>query len=422
MRQVTLRIGPLLLAVLVSASAAYSQEMTLTCGSIDDTAALSTLISGVGSNGGTLKLNSLSGFRCAVNDLTIPANVTLDNTDGAGIKVNTGKTLTVLGPLVSPAKPLFLNATSGLGTVSFKGNASIKSVYAEYWGASPNATATENSAAINAASSALISKNAGGGRGAGLIVSAGSGQYDFNATLTLGSDSIFFTSISLEGVGGVVGTTLNWTGPRNGTAIYVTNLRAIHFFNIFLKNGGALGTTIGVLLGGPGPGTGMQTTSVQFVQCYVRGFAVNVQTGITGGAAADGLTFEDCVIDNASGSGGKGILVNGSNSVNIQLRNTSIGQNLDVGLDIASGGDVHVDGGGWGRSKISIRSQAIIPLNISRARFELNPNEIAVQATNPGLTTLIRITSGNATVPAMPVIQGKGLFALIGNSLAGKQH
>jgi hypothetical protein len=96
------------------------------CSGTNDTAAFSTIISTIGSNTGTIRLPYKSGSRCAVNTLTIPGNVTLDNSDGTGISVNSGQTLTV-SSFVGPRKKAFY----GSGNVIF--GASI-TVFPEWFG------------------------------------------------------------------------------------------------------------------------------------------------------------------------------------------------------------------------------------------------------------------------------------------------
>lgn len=103
-------------------SAAQRTIFVPTCGGTNDTAAIAALVSSIGANTGTIQLPFKNGTRCAVNTLTIPSNVTLDNTDGTGLKVNTGQVLTVLGPVVNPVlKPMFF----GPGSVTFAGNTTI---------------------------------------------------------------------------------------------------------------------------------------------------------------------------------------------------------------------------------------------------------------------------------------------------------
>jgi hypothetical protein len=107
-------------------SAARAQQVVFvpTCNGTDDTARFTSLINIIGSNVSTIELPFKNGSRCAVNNLTIPANITLDNVVGTGIKVNSGQTLTVLGPIMNPVgKVMFF----GPGTTTFVGNAFIGS-------------------------------------------------------------------------------------------------------------------------------------------------------------------------------------------------------------------------------------------------------------------------------------------------------
>lgn len=129
------------LLVFVFAAQGQQRIFVPVCAGTNDTARFTAIIATMGANTGTIRLPYKSGTRCAVNTLTIPANVTLDNTDGTGIRVNIGQTLNPMGPLVSPVgKQFFYNATAGLGTVSFTANATLRGVHSEWWGTGGAAT------------------------------------------------------------------------------------------------------------------------------------------------------------------------------------------------------------------------------------------------------------------------------------------
>lgn len=143
----------LLAAHLAFVAPVHAQQTIFTpnCTGTNDTSAFSAIIATIGSNQGTISLPYGNATRCAVNNLMIPGNITLDNTYGSGIKVNTGQTLTVVGPITGAAgKPLFYNATSGGGAISFAGNASVAPFYAQWWGVTADGT-TDDLAALQAA-------------------------------------------------------------------------------------------------------------------------------------------------------------------------------------------------------------------------------------------------------------------------------
>lgn len=124
----------LLIGLSVAASAQYSVFIP-NCGGSDDTAKFTSIIATIGSSQGTISLPYKSGTRCAVSNLTIPSNVTLDNTSGSGIKVITGQTLTIVGAISNPpGAKLFYNALSAQGTVVFTGNVRIPQVFSQWWG------------------------------------------------------------------------------------------------------------------------------------------------------------------------------------------------------------------------------------------------------------------------------------------------
>src|SRR5262245_21668742 len=96
-----------------------------------DTSRIQTLITQIGSNTGNIRIPYKATLlsRCTVNTMTIPTNISLDNTDGTGIVVGAGQTLTVLGPRINPAgKTMFFGPgttiatgstnTTGAGTIS----------------------------------------------------------------------------------------------------------------------------------------------------------------------------------------------------------------------------------------------------------------------------------------------------------------
>jgi hypothetical protein len=100
---------------------AQSTVTFVNCSGTNDTAAFQAIITAIGAATGTINIpfKASTANRCAVNNLTIPANVTINNQNGIGIKVNTGQTLTVLGPVDAPVgKTTFF----GPGTTSFAGN------------------------------------------------------------------------------------------------------------------------------------------------------------------------------------------------------------------------------------------------------------------------------------------------------------
>gem|GEM_PF-6837598 len=174
--------------VMFATRAGYAQSNSFTphCDGSNDTTQFSAIIATIGANRGTIRLTA-DGPRCAIDNLTIPANVTLDNTDGIGIKVNTGQTLTALGPIVDPnGKQIFHNVLSEQGTVSLAGNVTLTKTYAAWFGAVGNGT-TDNAAFILAAGNASIN--------AGLPLYLPSGTYKVNSLLT------FDGALKLQGDG-----------------------------------------------------------------------------------------------------------------------------------------------------------------------------------------------------------------------------
>lgn len=118
-----------LLLLLSFPFAAHAQQTIFvpTCSGVDDTAAFQSIITGAASNPRTVRIPYKADLskRCKVNTLSVPSYITLDNTDGSGIFVVTGQTLTVVGPRVNPAgKTMFFNVAGGQGTVITSGGVS----------------------------------------------------------------------------------------------------------------------------------------------------------------------------------------------------------------------------------------------------------------------------------------------------------
>lgn len=117
-----------------------------TCGSSNDTTAFSARLAAIGSSNAGILLSCTP----LLSTITIPANLTLDASPGGGINVVTGQTVTIQGPIIPIAQQIFFNALASQGNVDLTGNLAIDRVYPEWWGASPNASATTNTSAIQA--------------------------------------------------------------------------------------------------------------------------------------------------------------------------------------------------------------------------------------------------------------------------------
>ena len=406
MKRIILKVALVFFAVLFVTASAQGQAYTPSCAGTNDTAAFTTILTSIGSDTGTIRLPFMSGSRCAVNNLNLPANVTLDNTDGTGIKVNTGQLLTIAGPVVSPPKLFFANALSGQGTVSFSGNKVQTFVYPEWWGGGAGVAASTNASAFNAANTALVTIGTG-------EIKLGSGTYEFDSTFNLGSDAVAFTGISLGGTNGLVGTKLVWTGADNGTAIYCTRARYSHLHDFQLTYAEEdKGTTIGLRLSGPSTGT--NNSGVMIERVDINGFDIG---GLAGDGAGEGhdaseITLVGCTFE----SNNTGFRTDGSNTLNTHFYSCNFDLNTNIGIEINQGGSVHVYAGAWGRNPIGISVTTDTDLFVSGVRDEAISGSKFIVATGANITTQItvigcsfQVDSGNET------ISGLGSFTLIGN-------
>ena len=187
-------VGVILRAILILAAfggvaAAQSDGVVPDCtgNSATDTASIVTIVSTLGTtNPATLRFPHKM---CAVSDVTVPANVSVDLTGGY-VRIESGKSFTVKGQIVAPAETqIFFNALPGQGTVTFS---KPTVVHPEWWGARSNDD-VEDTQAFQAAAKSL----------SGGVVKISPGTFLITSTITLMQDSVqlvgsgLYTSIIL---------------------------------------------------------------------------------------------------------------------------------------------------------------------------------------------------------------------------------
>lgn len=376
-------------------TAAQQSIFTLNCSGNNDAAEFARATANIAPAGGLVRIKARDKARCVFGTETIPANITLDNTDGVGIEVKTGETLTILGNLINPSgRQMFFNAAPGQGAISFKGNRYLAVVYPEWWGAKSGA---DDAPALNACSTA-----------AATLIAA---DIELNNTYNLGSTwqvgvGTPFTSISLRGRGASAsGTTLKWIGSPNGIMLKFWANKFSNIERIQFSNGGALGKSVGMRLSGPGSGT--QSNNYNVSNCIFSGFYHGVQAGDPDTqAAASELTFINTVFDgNATGFLGTST----GNTVVISFLNCSFASNKSVGLDLGSAGDCHVFGGGFGANGTDIAGTAWSgTLSVIGARFEIIHPEVALSIAGVGTVAVRNCTFAcdPAHMPTEGIIQG----------------
>jgi Right handed beta helix region len=205
-------ICKLVLVVLAFSVSVCAQGISLTpdCSgdAADDTAAITTIKSKLGSNPGTIKLPRKSDptARCKVNNLTLPPNITVDYMQG-GLEVVSGQTFIQRGPIVAPANhAVFYNALAGQGTVSFMGNNSLGPINPVWWG--PN-----TGAAVNAAVGALPTS------GGVVKVSPGTYIIEMIATLSKSNTTYDFSGATFCPTSGVSGAYIFYANNVNNVKI-----------------------------------------------------------------------------------------------------------------------------------------------------------------------------------------------------------
>lgn len=376
-------------------------------------ASLTAAVAAVPSGGGTLVVST----SMAATSVSIPSYVHLKLTGKAQL---TGSgTVTIAGDFEAPKnKRVF---ASGL-TVSFSGNKTLTTVYPEWWGASAGGAAATNSTAFQATSDALCT-NTASGFASGLI-QFGPGVYNFNAAWYIGVNNVagIFTGISLKGTNGLVGTNLQWTGSTSGTAIQFGRSRRPRIDDLYLTNGVAKGTTIGIIFSGAN--SNMQTSGPLLTSVGISGFHYGIQEGgipgnLGASQAAEFTTLLNCFLTaNDYGYIGAG----SGNSVGIIFENVYCTLNTTFGLYIGAGtSTTHISSGIFtGNGTAGNLATGDIGVNldwnrtvaIEKTRFEVGNGTTdthiggIVNLGNIGAVSLRNSVIQASAVPNVPFVRG----------------
>lgn len=121
-----------------------------------DTARFNAIKSAIGAaNTGTIKIpyKSTSSQRCKLNTFASGTNIAIDNTDGSGIFLVTGQTITVNRIINAPDKQIFYNGLGGQGTVGFS---NADTLYPDWWAPNTTPGTTDMTTACQAAIDACL--------------------------------------------------------------------------------------------------------------------------------------------------------------------------------------------------------------------------------------------------------------------------
>lgn len=246
----SLRLTLATLTILICAAASHAQQTVFVpfCSGVNDTAKFTALATSLGSIvPATIRLPSRKTCKLTTN-VVLTSNITLDGTDGGMVDLtNSSVTLTLQGPLNLPARKVFLNATAGLGTVSFAGNNVQKDLHVAWWGADAATAGAATNTAIDAALASLST------------ISGGS--LHFSRAVTYQVTGLTWTRCftgSLIGIDSGVGPIVNgsapaivYVGTNGGTILHGVNLykcmiKGIRFIGSLA--GGSSGADIGIHL------------------------------------------------------------------------------------------------------------------------------------------------------------------------------
>jgi hypothetical protein len=201
--------GPLSVPVFQIRSSYAVRDYGFVCnGATSNNAAAAKLLNIIGSTPATVVLQQ----DCELGTITFPGNVTLDFSSGGSIKVINSTTITILGGIVDPdLHQIFYNALGGQGTIDFAGATTLGKVYPEWWGASPSASASVNTPALQAAEHGAFGTNRTNGSGLSIYNRPLylSGRYKINGELQFYHVNGFEISCANRLSAGIVQTATN---------------------------------------------------------------------------------------------------------------------------------------------------------------------------------------------------------------------
>jgi hypothetical protein len=256
------------------------------------------------------------GSHAIVVNCSVPANVTIDFTNGAVLSPIAPASFTLKGPIVAPATKIF----GGDGKVSFDGPGSSAPVRAEWFGVSGDGQ-TDDTVALQAAITAIESDHT--------LILGHAAAYVVSQTLRL--THVADVRIMAEGLHGgnnnrLGMSTIIWNGPNNGTVLELDCVRDSNFEGIGIVPGsGTIG--VGVDIDQIVPKGGELSANNKFVR-----FTIDSTVGVPGAAFFVGLkqsidgnnaehTFEDVYI---TGVGTYGYYIRYSQTRNISIMRGSI--------------------------------------------------------------------------------------------------
>jgi hypothetical protein len=397
---------------LACASAVYDVRDFTSCGSSDDTSAFNAELTAIGSN------NAAIQFTCRpkLSTITIPANITLDNTAGGGIYVVTGQRVTILSPMVSVPRQMFYNATAGLGTVSFSGNTAVLDFYQAWWG--------QGYAALQAASEAVDSTGNGG------TLKLSSGHYTISAnTWTIANNTSTQHKINIIGQGPLA-TYIDSTVTGTTCAIYLQTLKYVELKD-FSLNGSGIGNGEGICMG-TAETTGTGTNGDVFTNIIAQNFSNCVQS--TGGEGTSSeITFISPQFNNCT-NGFYNANYNGLdfNFYQLQMANNTVGINCaTAGCNVyggsASGNGTDFSFGNGGEFVISgFRSETaglfLTTANAATGATVTSVNGVQVQSVTGNYAILVgpgSLTISNSNIGApIEIVNDTAVLSLKNNNIA----
>lgn len=265
-----------------------------------DTPRFAAIIATIGANEGTIQIpyKADPNARCHLSSLSIPANVTLDNTTGTGIRISTASTLTIVGKIESPAKQLFYNALATQGLVSIVSYGTQK-IYPEWWGASPSASAATNTPALQAAITSISNRVNGTANVKYNRVLWFSGNYQINDELRVYHMNGFRWEGQNKFIAGITQTATN-KRIVDGISVSYGVFNQLNFSSTAAQGAGIALIDLNYI-DPPNPGnqgSDLRPQNISFYDCVFSGNGISLMgvwiARAGGGAQGDNVRFYNC--------------------------------------------------------------------------------------------------------------------------------
>lgn len=242
-------------------------------GETDETALLSSLVRTLSATGGELYIPE--GLYRITGEVQVPSTVSMTFAPGARLLLGSGAEVLLAGPIGAGLYQIF----AGDGRVRLRGNARIKEVYPQWWGARGDGLA-DDQPAFQQAVLAISGLPSFAGESTGMILNVPMGTYLFGAPLNVPSNA----GVGIVGAGKTKSNLIMATGQTSLLKISGNNIRG----NIRdLRLTGQVGALAGTAISTTGQGN-----QLYIENCWINNFKYGIYSSPSSDSNYTGNVFE----------------------------------------------------------------------------------------------------------------------------------